>query len=156
MIFITFSCKDFVAISWNMSKPNIYYVNILNRISLRGWPSTTSWHCTQSFFLYKNVQKNCCLQFLQMLLNFLTCHMFDQLFDEFFKEIVVPSSSHKECKRFFVTNECKIVHIASKFRSMKMIFKGCIIGLPFMHILQILNVNCEYIPHIVTYSGVNI
>ena len=55
-----------------------------------------------------------------MLLNFLTCHMFDQLFDEFFKEIVVPSSSHKECKRFFVTNECKIVHIASKFRSMKM------------------------------------
>ena len=89
-------------------------------------------------------------------MNFLTCHMFDQLFDEFFKEIVVPSSSHKECKRFFVTNECKIVHIASKFRSMKMIFKGCIIVLPFMHILQILNVNCEYIPHIVTYSGVNI
>ena len=46
--------------------------------------------------------------------------MFDQLFDEFFKEIVVPLSFYKECKRFFVTNECKIVHIASKFRSMKM------------------------------------
>ena len=105
----------------------------------------------RAFFVQK-----CTKKFLQMLLNFLTCHMFDQLFDEFFKEIVVPSSSHKECKRFFVTNECKIVHIASKFRSMKMIFKGCIIVLPFMHILQILNVNCEYIPHIVTYSGVNI